>query len=189
MKKVIALPAYNAEKTIRKTIDSIPDKNEYRIILVDDCSKDNTFEIAKSLGIESYRTPRNLGYGGNQKLCYEKALEKNPEIIILLHPDCQYEPRIVPLMCKLIEYGICDVVLGNRIRTRKEALEGGMPFYKYVSNRFLTVIENVIAGQNLGEWHSGLMAYSAKVLKTINWRDNSDDFVFDTQILFQCVNA
>jgi len=188
MKKVIVLPAYNASKTLEKTINSIPDRNDYEIILVDDCSKDNTLEIAKKLGIETYKTPKNLGYGGNQKLCYTRALEKNPDIVVMLHPDYQYEPRAVGIMCKLIEYGICDVVLGNRIRTRKESLEGGMPFYKYISNRFLTVVENVIAGQNLGEWHSGLRAYSSRVLKTINWEKNSDDFVFDTQFLFQCVN-
>jgi len=189
MKKVIVLPAYNAEKTLEKTIYSIPQREEYEIILVDDCSQDNTFELAKKLGIEAYKLPKNSGYGANQKLCYKKALEKNADIVVLLHPDYQYDPRVVPLMCKLIEYGICDVVLGNRIRTRKEALDGGMPLYKYISNRFLTIIENTITGQNLGEWHSGLRAYSSKVLKTINWQENSDDFAFDIQFLFQCVNA
>ncbi len=107
----------------------------------------------------------------------------------MLHPDYQYDPRVIPVMCSLIELGICDVVLGNRIRTRKEALSGGMPLYKYLSNRFLTIVENFISGQNLGEWHSGLRAYSRKVLETINWQANSDGFVFDSQFLFQCVDA
>jgi glycosyltransferase involved in cell wall biosynthesis len=188
-KKVIVLPAYNAEKTLEKTINLIPQREEYEIILVDDFSKDNTFELAKKLGIEAYQLPKNSGYGATQKLCYKKALEKNADIVLMLHPDYQYDPRVVPLMCKLIEYRICDVVLGNRIRTRKEALDGGMPLYKYISNRFLTIINNIVTGQNLGEWHSGLRAYSSKVLKTINWQENSDDFAFDIQFLFQCVNA
>ncbi len=189
MKKVIVLPAYNSEKTLETTIKNIPDIQDYHLILVDDCSTDNTYKISMKLGIETYRLEKNLGYGGNQKVCYKKALEKNPDIVIMLHPDYQYEPKVIPLMCKLIELGICDVVLGNRIRTRKEALSGGMPLYKYLSNRFLTILENFISGQNLGEWHSGLRAYSSKVLRTINWEANSDDFVFDSEFLFQCVNA
>lgn len=189
MKKVIVLPAYNAEKTLEVTIRNIPDIKNYHLILVDDCSRDNTFNISQKLGIETYKTDRNRGYGGNQKLCYRKALEAGADIVIMLHPDWQYDPRVIPLMCSLIENGICDVVLGNRIRTRRESLRGGMPAYKYFSNRFLTIIENLITGQNLGEWHSGLRAYSKKVLQTINWEANSDDFVFDTQFLFQCVEA
>lgn len=189
MKNVIVMPAYNASKTLETTINSIPELKNYSLILVDDCSSDGTFELSKSLGIESYKTEKNLGYGGNQKLCYKKAMEKGAEIVIMLHPDYQYDPRVIPVMVKIIEDGICDVVLGNRIRTRQEALAGGMPVYKYISNRFLTVIENIVAGENLGEWHSGLRAYSSKVLKNINWEKNSDDFVFDTQFLFQCVNA
>ena len=183
------MPAYNAEKTLETTVNNIPGREKYDLILVDDCSTDDTLAIAKRLGLETYKTEKNLGYGGNQKLCYKKALEKGAEIVIMLHPDYQYEPKVIPLMAGIIEQGVCDVVLGNRIRTRREALEGGMPVYKYVSNRFLTAAENVIAGQNLGEWHSGLRAYSSRVLKTINWETNSDDFVFDTQFLFQCVNA
>jgi len=189
MKKIIVLPAYNAEKTLEITFKSIPKPENYEFILVDDCSTDRTIEVSNKLGIETYKTPKNLGYGGNQKICYEKALERGADIIIMLHPDYQYDPRVVSVMCWLIECGICDVVLGNRVRTRAEALSGGMPLYKYLSNRFLTIIENLITGQNLGEWHSGLRAYSAKVLRTINWENNSDDFVFDTQFLFQCVNA
>jgi glycosyltransferase involved in cell wall biosynthesis len=188
-KKIIVLPAYNAEKTLEKTINSIPNRDEYELIVVDDCSKDNTYELSKKLGFETYKTDRNRGYGGNQKLCYKKALEKNADIVIMLHPDYQYDPRAVPLMSALIEDDICDVVLGNRIRSRMESLRGGMPLYKYISNRFLTIIENLFTGQNLGEWHSGLRAYSRKVLETINWSENSDDFIFDTQFLFQCVNA
>jgi len=189
MKKIIVLPAYNAEKTLEITFRNIPNPENYEFILVDDCSTDRTIEVSNRLNIETYKTPKNLGYGGNQKICYKKALEKGADIIIMLHPDYQYDPRVVSVMCWLIECGICDVVLGNRVRTREEALSGGMPLYKYLSNRFLTIIENIITGQNLGEWHSGLRAYSAKVLRTINWENNSDDFVFDTQFLFQCVNA
>lgn len=189
MKKVIVLPAYNAEKTIELTIKNIPQVWNYHLIVVDDCSSDNTYNIAKKLGIEVYKTDKNRGYGANQKVCYQKALEKGADIVVMLHPDYQYDPRVIPFMCGLIEIGICDVVLGNRIRTRKEALEGGMPLYKYFANRFLTIIDNIITGQNLGEWHSGLRAYSRKVLERINWMANSDDFVFDTQFLFQCVNA
>lgn len=189
MKRVIVLPAYNAEKTLEITVKSIPEVYKYDIILVDDCSTDNTFDLAKKLGLEVYKTDKNSGYGANQKICYQKALERGADIVVMLHPDYQYDPKVVPFMCGLIEIGICDVVLGNRIRTRKEALKGGMPLYKYVSNRFLTMIENVVSGQNLGEWHSGLRAYSRNVLETINWKANSDDFVFDTQFMFQCVNA
>lgn len=125
MKRIIVLPAYNASKTLEVTIKSIPEIYKYHLILVDDCSTDNTLEIARRLGIESYKTPKNLGYGGNQKLCYKKALEKGADIVIMLHPDYQYDPRVIPAMVNIIENDICDVVLGNRIRTRKEALEGG----------------------------------------------------------------
>ena len=127
---------------------------------MDDCSSDGTYELALELGIKAVKHPRNRGYGGNQKTCYALALERGADIVVMLHPDYQYDPRVIPFMTGIIEDGICDVVLGNRIRTRAEALSGGMPVYKYLANRFLTGIENLAAGQNLGEWHSGLRAYS-----------------------------
>lgn len=189
MKRVVVLPGYNVEKTLEMTVRSIPNIENYHLIFVDDGSTDNTYNVALNLGIETYRLEKNSGYGANQKVCYKKALDKGADIIIMLHPDYQYEPKVIPIMHSLIEEGICDVVLGNRIRTRKESIEGGMPVYKYISNRVLTIFENLVSGQNLGEWHSGLRAYSSRVLRTINWENNSDDFAFDSEFLFQCVNA
>jgi len=189
MKTVIVFPAYNAEKTLEKTFRSIPESPGQSFFLVDDRSSDGTYELALKLGIPSLRHEINTGYGGNQKTCYARALEMGADVVIMLHPDYQYEPKVVPYLRGLIENGICDVVLGNRIRTRKEALAGGMPVYKYMANRFLTLFSNLVMGENLGEWHSGLRAYSRKVLETVNWEKNSDDFVFDTQFLVQCVHA
>jgi glycosyltransferase involved in cell wall biosynthesis len=189
MKTVIVFPAYNAAKTLEKTFQGIPKNPDLSFLLVDDRSLDNTYELAVRLGIPAVRHEKNTGYGGNQKTCYKRALALGAEIVVMLHPDYQYDPRVVPYLCGLIENDICDVVLGNRIRTRKEALAGGMPFYKYLANRFLTLFSNLMMGENLGEWHSGLRAYSRKVLETVNWKDNSDDFVFDTQFLAECVSA
>ncbi|MCX5786139.1 MAG: glycosyltransferase family 2 protein [Elusimicrobia bacterium] len=189
MKTIIVLPAYNAEKTIEQTIKDIPEGVIDEVILVDDASSDKTAELAEKLGLKVIRHTKNKGYGGNQKTCYTQALADGADIVIMLHPDYQYNPKIVPYLVGLIENDICDVILANRIRTRKEALGGGMPFYKYLSNRFLTFVENLATGQNLGEWHSGMRAYSSKVLSTIPWRENSDDFVFDTQFLIQCASA
>ncbi|OGS06607.1 MAG: glycosyl transferase family 2 [Elusimicrobia bacterium RIFOXYA12_FULL_51_18] len=189
MKTVIVFPAYNAEKTLEKTFGTIPRSPDQSFLLVDDRSTDNTYELALRLGIPAVRHEKNTGYGGNQKTCYAKALEMGADIVVMLHPDYQYDPRVVPYLCGLIENDICDVVLGCRIRTRKEALAGGMPFYKYLANRFLTLLSNLVMGENLGEWHSGMRAYSRKVLETINWENNSDDFVFDTQFLVECVSA
>ncbi|MCG2726330.1 MAG: glycosyltransferase family 2 protein [Elusimicrobia bacterium] len=189
MKTIVVLPAYNAEKTLKKTIEDIPKDIVDSIILVDDASSDNTVKIAEALGIEVISHKTNLGYGGNQKTCYRHAIEKGADIVIMIHPDYQYNPKVTPHLIGLIENDICDVVLANRIRSRKEALSGGMPFYKYLANRFLTFVENLITGENLGEWHSGMRAYSRKVLTTISWEKNSDDFVFDTQFLIQCADA
>ncbi|PIV53698.1 MAG: glycosyl transferase family 2 [Elusimicrobia bacterium CG02_land_8_20_14_3_00_37_13] len=180
------MPAYNAEKTIEKTVQDIPREFVDDIILVDDCSKDRTVEVTRNLGLKVIVHEKNTGYGGNQKTCYTEALKNDADIIIMLHPDYQYDARVIPSLVSFIKDGICDVMLGNRIRTRKEAISGGMPLYKYFANRFLTIFENLILGQNLGEWHSGLRAYSKKVLQTIPWRNNSDDFVFDQQFLIQC---
>jgi len=185
-KTVVVMPAYNAAKTIEKTVSDISKEFVDDIILVDDCSKDRTVEIARNLGLKVIVHEKNTGYGGNQKTCYTEALKNDADIIIMLHPDYQYDARVIPSLVSFIKDGICDVMLGNRIRTRKEAISGGMPLYKYFANRFLTIFENLILGQNLGEWHSGLRAYSKKVLQTIPWRNNSDDFVFDQQFLIQC---
>jgi len=185
-KTVVVMPAYNAAKTIEKTVQDIPREFVDDIILVDDCSKDRTVEVTRNLGLKVIVHEKNTGYGGNQKTCYTEALKNDADIIIMLHPDYQYDARVIPSLVSFIKDGICDVMLGNRIRTRKEAISGGMPLYKYFANRFLTIFENLILGQNLGEWHSGLRAYSKKVLQTIPWRNNSDDFVFDQQFLIQC---
>jgi glycosyltransferase involved in cell wall biosynthesis len=186
LKKIVVFPAYNAEKTLEKTVNDIPPGTFDEMILVDDCSNDGTYEIAVKLGIKSFRHEKNKGYGANQKTCYKIALEHGADIVVMIHPDYQYDPRITHMLVEIIEKDICDVVLGNRIRTRLEALNGGMPFYKYISNRFLTAVENFITGQNLGEWHSGLRAYSRRVLETVHWNLNSNDFVFDAQFLAEC---
>jgi len=185
MKKIIVLPAYNASRTLRETVASLPAGSFDEVLLVDDCSSDGTYELALELGLKAVRHPRNRGYGGNQKTCYALALESGADIVVMLHPDYQYDPRVIPFLTGIIESGICDVVLGNRIRTRAEALSGGMPVYKYLANRLLTVVQNLSAGQNLGEWHSGLRAYSRAALEKVNWADNSEGFAFDAQYLFQ----
>ena len=184
-KVVVVMPAYNAEKTVARTVADIPPGTVDAIILVDDCSKDQTVSIAEKLGLTVVRHTQNVGYGGNQKTCYRTALEAGADIVVMIHPDYQYDARLVPYLTGLLKDNICDVVLGNRIRTRREALDGGMPAYKYIANRFLTVVENLFMGQNLGEWHSGLRAYTRRVLETIPWERNSNDFVFDCEFLVQ----
>ncbi|MBU2615153.1 MAG: glycosyltransferase family 2 protein [Elusimicrobia bacterium] len=179
------MPAYNAEKTLEQTVKAIPAGIADEIILVDDCSKDKTVTIAQKLGLKTIVHAKNTGYGGNQKTCYNEALKAGADLVVMIHPDYQYDPKVIPHMIAFIENDICDFVLGNRIRTRKEAISSGMPIYKYFANRGLTVFENLILGQNLGEWHSGLRAYSRKVLETIPWNRNSDDFVFDQEMLIQ----
>jgi len=186
-KVVVVMPAYNAEKTLEKTVNEIPAGVVDEIILVDDRSRDSTVDTAKRLGLRVYNHEKNKGYGGNQKTCYKLARESGADYIIMVHPDYQYDARVIPHAIGFLQLGICDVILGNRIRTRREALNCGMPFYKYLANRFLTVIENFITGQNLGEWHSGFRVYSRKVLETIPYEKNSDDFVFDTEFLVQAV--
>ncbi len=184
-KVVVVMPAYNAEKTVARTVADIPPGSVDEIILVDDCSRDQTAAIAEKLGLKVVRHEKNLGYGGNQKTCYRTALDAGADIVVMIHPDYQYDARLVPYLTGLLKDNICDVVLGNRIRTRWEALEGGMPAYKYISNRFLTVLENFFMGQNLGEWHSGMRAYTRRVLETVPWERNSNDFVFDCEFLVQ----
>ncbi|MBU2567368.1 MAG: glycosyltransferase family 2 protein [Elusimicrobia bacterium] len=179
------MPAYNAEKTLEMTLREIPPGTADEILLVDDCSTDGTVEIAKKLGLRTITHEKNMGYGANQKTCYREALKSGADLIVMIHPDYQYDPKIISHMTAFIKEDICDFVLGNRIRTRKEAISNGMPLYKYLSNRFLTILENLILGQNLGEWHSGLRAYSRKVLDTVPWENNSNDFVFDQQFLIE----
>jgi glycosyltransferase involved in cell wall biosynthesis len=182
------MPAYNAALTLERTISDIPNGSVDEILLVDDCSRDDTVAVAERLGLRVIRHADNRGYGGNQKTCYTAALETGADIVVMIHPDYQYDSRVIPHLVGFIELGICDVVLGSRIRTRREALDGGMPAWKYVANRALTVFENIALGQNLGDFHSGLRAYRRNVLETVPFLNNSDDFVFDTQFLAQCVH-
>jgi glycosyltransferase involved in cell wall biosynthesis len=183
----IVMPAYNAEATLERTFFDIPVELRKNVLLVDDRSSDQTVLIAKRLGLEVVCHDENLGYGGNQKTCYQSALDRGAEIVVMLHPDYQYDSRVTLIMAQLIQLGICDLVLGNRIRTRHEALSGGMPKWKYFINRLSTFLENLILGQALGDFHSGLRAYSREVLKTIPFTKNSNDFAFDQQLLVQAV--
>ena len=188
-KITIVLPAYNAEKTLEKTYNEIPFDIVDHVILVDDLSMDQTLEVAEKLGIrEIIRHKANLGYGGNQKSCYNKALELDSDIVVMLHPDYQYTPRLIHSMCYVIVNGVYDVVLGSRILGRG-ALKGGMPLYKYIANRILTLFQNFMMGQKLSEYHSGYRAFSRKVLNSIAYQENSDDFVFDNQMLAQICYA
>lgn len=187
--KVLAImPAYNAATTLARTVADIPPGSVDEILLTDDGSTDGTIELARRLGLQVLVHERNRGYGANQKTCYEYALSTDAEYVVMIHPDYQYDSRVVPHAVGILELGICDVVLGSRIRSRREALDGGMPRYKYLANRVLTAIENVALGQNLGDFHSGFRAYRRAVLETIPFHRNSDDFVFDTQLLVQAVH-
>ncbi|KKP88028.1 MAG: hypothetical protein UR93_C0024G0007 [Berkelbacteria bacterium GW2011_GWA2_35_9] len=163
----IVLPAYNAEKTLRKTYNEIPSKYRNNVILVDDASHDRTTNLAKKLNLHVHRHKNNRGYGGNQKSCYRLALKRGADIIVMLHPDYQYDPKLIKYFVEMIKNDYFDVMLGSRIRSRQEALDGGMPKYKYYSNRFLTIIENTLSGHNLSEWHTGMRAYRSDVLKSI----------------------
>ena len=186
-KLVIVLPAYNAAQTLQRTYDEIPFDIVDEVVLVDDASKDGTVETAQKIGIRHViRHESNKGYGGNQKSCYNKALELNADIVIMLHPDYQYTPKLIHSMAYLIAHGVYPVVLGSRI-LGKGALRGGMPFYKYVFNRFLTFTQNILISQKLSEYHTGYRAFSKEVLTSIKYELNSDDFVFDNQMLSQIV--
>lgn len=187
-KTIAVMPAYNAALTLRKTVADIPAGAVDEIILVDDCSRDNTVEVATELGLTVIKHEKNRGYGGNQKTCYRRALDSGADYIVMIHPDYQYDSRVVGIAIELLRLGNCDVVLGSRIRTRKETLDGGMPLYKYIANRGLTTFENIALGQNLGDFHSGFRAYRREVLETIPWEENSEDFVFDSQFLAQAVH-
>lgn len=184
-KIVVVLPAYNAALTLERTYNEIPFDIVDEVVLVDDHSRDDTSAVGRRLGIQHViRHEQNKGYGGNQKTCYTKALELGADIVIMLHPDYQYTPKLIPSMCHIIANDLYPVVLGSRI-LGKGALRGGMPMYKYVFNRFLTLFENIMIGQKLSEYHTGYRAFSGEVLRNINFMANNDDFVFDNEMLSQ----
>ena len=184
-KVVVVMPAYNASETLEKTYTEIPFPMVDEVILVDDHGSDDTYELAKKLGINHViRHQYNKGYGGNQKTCYNKALELNADIVVMLHPDYQYTPKLIESMCCLIANDLYPVVIGSRI-LGKGALRGGMPIYKYFANRILTLFQNILMNQKLSEYHSGFRAFSSEVLKEIKFNENSDDFIFDNQMLAQ----
>mgnify|MGYP006274565947 CR=1 FL=1 len=182
----VVLPAYNAARTLERTVAEIPAFVDH-IILTDDASRDDTVDVARRIGIEHIvEHATNTGYGGNQKSCYDKALDLGADIVVMLHPDYQYTPRLIPAMVHIIASDLYPVVLGSRI-LGKGALRGGMPLYKYVANRWLTFVQNLLIGQKLSEYHTGYRAFSAEVLRGIDYHANSDDFVFDNQMLCQIV--
>jgi glycosyltransferase involved in cell wall biosynthesis len=185
---VVVMPAYNAERTLRKTHAEVPKDIVDEIILVDDQSQDRTAEIARSLGINTIVHSKNRGYGGNQKTCYQEALKLGADIVIMVHPDYQYTPKLITAMASLIAEGLFDCVLGSRI-LGVGALQGGMPPYKYVANRILTFFQNLMLGYKLSEYHTGYRAFSRKVLETLPLENNDDDFVFDNQMLAQIIYA
>ncbi|MDA8106796.1 MAG: glycosyltransferase family 2 protein [Nitrospiraceae bacterium] len=185
-KIIVVMPAYNASKTLEMTYDEIPKDIVDEVILVDDASRDDTAKKANTLGIHTIIHARNLGYGGNQKSCYRTALAKGADVIVMLHPDYQYSPRLITAMASMVISGHYDVVLGSRI-LGGGALKGGMPVYKYIANRFLTLIENLALDVKLSEYHTGYRAFHRKVLESLPLEENSDDFVFDNEMLAQAV--
>ncbi|MBC7808366.1 MAG: glycosyltransferase family 2 protein [Akkermansiaceae bacterium] len=182
---VVVLPAYNAAMTLEKTISEVSPGVVDEFVLVDDRSKDETVEVARRLNIPYIVHPKNRGYGGNQKTCYKEALRRGADIIVMLHPDYQYSPKLIGAMSWLVASDEFDAVLGSRILGTTGALQGGMPYYKYVANRFLTAVENVLLGIKLSEYHTGYRAFSRKLLESLPLEENSDDFVFDNQMLAQ----
>jgi glycosyltransferase involved in cell wall biosynthesis len=188
MKTIIVMPAYNASKTLEKTFKDIPMKYVDDIILVDDYSIDNTAEISKKLGIKTICHKVNKGYGGNQKTCYREALKMGADIIVMLHPDYQYDPKKIPEMIKPIKEGKADIVYGSRMLPKDGAKEGGMPLYKRIGNKLLTFIFNLMLGTNLTDVPTGYIAYSRKVLETIPFLRSLDGFTFDEEVIIQCVD-
>ena len=180
------MPGYNAEQTLKMTFDAIPRDIVDDVIMVDDCSVDRTVELAESLGIHTVVHPENRGYGANQKTCYKEALKRGADVVIMVHPDYQYTPKLIPALAACITSGVYDVALGSRI-LGGAAIKGGMPRYKYVANRFLTLFENLVIGQKLSEYHTGYRAFSREVLLTLPLAENDDDFVFDNQMLVQAI--
>lgn len=188
-KIVVVLPAYNAALTLKRTYDEIPFDIVDDVVLVDDCSTDNTAEVAKSIGIKHVIThEKNKGYGGNQKTCYDKALSLGADIVVMLHPDYQYTPKLIQSLCYLLGNDLYPAAFGSRI-LGKGALKGGMPMYKYIFNRCLTLTQNILIGQKLSEYHTGYRVFSREILEKINYHANSDDFVFDNQMISQIFYA
>ena len=185
-KLIVVMPAYNAEQTLKKTYDELPHEYVDEVILVDDASNDRTAVVARELGIRTTVHTENRGYGANQKTCYQEALRLGADIVVMVHPDYQYSPRLVTAMASMIVSGHYDIVLGSRI-LGGEAMSGGMPVYKYWANRFLTLVENLFLGIKLSEYHTGYRAFSRGVLTTLPLAENSDDFVFDNEMLVQAV--
>ena len=183
---LVVMPAYNAEKTLRQTYAEVPREYVDEVILVDDGSNDRTVEIARSLGIHTFAHPQNRGYGGNQKTCYTEALRRGGEIIVMVHPDYQYSPKLIVAMASMIASGHYDAALGSRI-LGNDALAGGMPLYKYVANRALSLLQNLLLGAKLSEYHTGFRAFSREVLEALPLEENSVDFVFDNEMLAQVI--
>lgn len=185
-KIVVVMPAYNAAETLRRTFDEVPSIFVDEVLLVDDHSSDATVELAREMGLTTFLHQQNLGYGRNQKTCYREALKRGADIIVMLHPDYQYSPNLIVSMAAMIAYGEYDVVLGSRI-LGTGALEGGMPLYKYIANRFLTLIQNLLLSYKLSEYHTGYRAFARNVLETLPLEENSDDFIFDNETLAQAI--
>lgn len=186
-KVVVVMPAYNAARTLTATYQNIPSEVVDAVLLVDDASRDDTVKIALDFQLKVIRHPHNVGYGGNQKTCYLEALRDGADIVVMLHPDGQYDPRLIPQIIEPVKKGEADFVLGSRLMQSGGALKGGMPLYKFLANRFLTAIENLILGQKLSEMHTGYRAYSRNFLEKVPFLRNSNDFVFDSQIIAQAV--
>lgn len=184
----MVLPAYNAAKTLERTIREVPAGLVDEFVLVDDASRDETAEVARTMNVTFVRHPENRGYGGNQKTCYRLALERGADVVVMLHPDYQYSPRLVPALAWLVASGEYDIALGSRI-LGGGAIRGGMPVYKYVANRALTFAQNLVTGAKLSEYHTGFRAFSRSALLSLSWEQNSDDFVFDNEILNQALHA
>ncbi|MFZ5897234.1 MAG: glycosyltransferase family 2 protein [Myxococcota bacterium] len=185
-KVVVVMPAYNAEKTLERTVAEVPALVD-QIILVDDRSSDDTVAVSNRLGLHTLVHPKNRGYGGNQKTCYAAALQAGADIVVMVHPDYQYTPRLIPALAHCIASGLYDVALGSRILGGR-ALKGGMPVYKYVANRVLTLVENILLSEKISEYHTGYRAFSRRLLETLPLEENDDDFVFDNQMLVQAVH-
>jgi glycosyltransferase involved in cell wall biosynthesis len=188
-KVVVVMPAYNAGRTLKLTYEELPKESVNLVILVDDGSRDQTLEIARELGLEIFVHDKNYGYGANQKTCYTEALKAGADIVVMVHPDYQYDPTLVPKMIEPIVKGEADLVLGSRLKGGGSAIAQGMPWWKYISNRFLTGVENVCFGLRLSEYHTGYRAFNREALETVNFRMNSDGFVFDQEIIAQAVSA
>ena len=181
---IVVMPAHNAAKTLERTYREIPHDIVDEVILTDDASTDDTIAVAGNLGIKTLVHTRNKGYGANQKTCYTEALKSGADIVVMVHPDYQYTPKLIAALASMIAYGVYDAVIASRI-IGNTALRGGMPIYKYVSNRFLTFVQNILTGQKLSEYHTGFRAYSKEIFDVVPLQDNSDDFIFDNQMLVQ----